>query len=48
MEATQLSIPLGMEVTDKGIAMLEQYVAAVRDASAWKFRSPWTTSATWA
>ena len=23
---------LGMEVTDKGIAMLEQYVAAVRDA----------------
>ncbi len=29
----QLSHPLlGMEVTDKGIAMLEQYVAAVRDA----------------
>src|SRR5438046_2742211 len=30
---TQLPHPLlGMEVTDKGIAMLEQYVAAVRDA----------------
>ena len=32
-EANQLPHPLlGMEVTDKGIAMLEQYVAAVRDA----------------
>jgi L-alanine-DL-glutamate epimerase-like enolase superfamily enzyme len=32
-QANQLSHPLlGMEVTDKGIAMLEQYVAAVRDA----------------
>ena len=32
-EAHQLPHPLlGMEVTDKGIAMLEQYVAAVRDA----------------
>jgi L-alanine-DL-glutamate epimerase-like enolase superfamily enzyme len=32
-EAYQLPHPLlGMEVTDKGIAMLEQYVAAVRDA----------------
>ena len=32
-QANQLPHPLlGMEVTDKGIAMLEQYVAAVRDA----------------
>src|SRR5215467_14034968 len=32
-EANQLPHPLlGMEVTNKGIAMLEQYVAAVRDA----------------
>src|SRR5438477_5690652 len=32
-EANQLPHPLlGMEVTDKGITMLEQYVAAVRDA----------------
>ena len=32
-EAHQLPHPLlGMEVTDKGIAMLEQYVAAVREA----------------
>jgi L-alanine-DL-glutamate epimerase-like enolase superfamily enzyme len=32
-EQTQLPHPLlAMEVTDKGIAMLEQYVAAVRDA----------------
>src|SRR6266704_883463 len=32
-EANQLPHPLlGMEVTDKGIAMLEKYVAAVRDA----------------
>ena len=32
-QAEQLPHPLlGMEVTDKGIAMLEQYVAAVRDA----------------
>jgi L-alanine-DL-glutamate epimerase-like enolase superfamily enzyme len=32
-EETQLEHPLvAMEVTDKGIAMLEQYVAAVRDA----------------
>src|SRR5437870_313768 len=32
-QAQQLPHPLlGMEVTDKGIAMLEQYVAAVRDA----------------
>jgi len=32
-QADQLPHPLlGMEVTDKGIAMLEQYVAAVRDA----------------
>jgi L-alanine-DL-glutamate epimerase-like enolase superfamily enzyme len=32
-QAHQLPHPLlGMEVTDKGIAMLEQYVAAVRDA----------------
>jgi len=32
-QATQLEHPLlAMEVTDKGIAMLEQYVAAVRDA----------------
>ena len=32
-ETTQLEHPfLAMEVTDKGIAMLEQYVAAVRDA----------------
>jgi L-alanine-DL-glutamate epimerase-like enolase superfamily enzyme len=32
-EANQLPHPLlAMEVTDKGIAMLEQYVAAVRDA----------------
>ncbi len=32
-EANQLPHPLlGMEVTDKGIAMLERYVAAVRDA----------------
>ena len=32
-EANQLPHPLlGMEVTDKGIAMLETYVAAVRDA----------------
>jgi len=32
-EMTQLEHPLlAMEVTDKGIAMLEQYVAAVRDA----------------
>src|SRR5438270_2676963 len=32
-QRTQLPHPLlGMEVTDKGISMLEQYVAAVRDA----------------
>ncbi|MBV9624357.1 MAG: mandelate racemase/muconate lactonizing enzyme family protein [Acidobacteria bacterium] len=32
-EETQLPHPfLGMEITDRGIAMLEQYVAAVRDA----------------
>jgi L-alanine-DL-glutamate epimerase-like enolase superfamily enzyme len=32
-KSSQLPHPLlGMEVTDKGIAMLEQYVAAVRDA----------------
>jgi L-alanine-DL-glutamate epimerase-like enolase superfamily enzyme len=32
-QANQLPHPLlGMEVTDKGIALLEQYVAAVRDA----------------
>jgi L-alanine-DL-glutamate epimerase-like enolase superfamily enzyme len=32
-EENQLPHPLlGMEVTDKGVAMLEQYVAAVRDA----------------
>src|SRR6195256_5715647 len=32
-QSTQLEHPLlAMEVTDKGIAMLEQYVAAVRDA----------------
>src|SRR6476660_4137339 len=32
-EENQLPHPLvGMEVTEKGIAMLEQYVAAVRDA----------------
>lgn len=32
-QANELPHPLlGMEVTDKGIAMLEQYVAAVRDA----------------
>ena len=32
-QANQLPHPLlGMEVTDKGVAMLEQYVAAVRDA----------------
>jgi len=32
-DATQIPHPLlGMEITDKGIALLEEYVAAVRDA----------------
>jgi L-alanine-DL-glutamate epimerase-like enolase superfamily enzyme len=37
-----------MEVTDKGIEMLCQYVAAVREAVGMEIRFPWTTLATWA
>jgi len=38
---------LAMEVTEKGIAMLEQYVAAVRDAVGMEYRFPWITGTHW-
>jgi hypothetical protein len=48
-QANQLPhLLLGMEVTDKGIAMLEMYDAAVRDARLeWRFCLRWIIWGIW-